>query len=169
MGKQKKFYKTYSTYYELIIAFAYKLTGDLETAKDVTQEVFINYNNHIGSVENERAWLLVSAKNKCYDFFKKENKETEKIEKLKNQNNETEFSDYYEKVVKVAEKYAENELEKRSFILGAEGFSHDEIAKEIPSTFNKVRYALRKIRERIRNWCMSKKVKVSKLEDLLDD
>ena len=63
-----------SAYYREIYAFVYRQTGDLETAMDLTQEVFLAVLQSIHRYDAKRAgfrtWLYRIASNKLADLFR---------------------------------------------------------------------------------------------------
>jgi RNA polymerase sigma factor (sigma-70 family) len=60
-------------HYKLVYSFLYRMTGDKEMAKDLTQETFIKILNNISkykSSSNFKSWLLTVASNLAKDFLK---------------------------------------------------------------------------------------------------
>jgi len=54
-----------------LIAYAYRITGSLEDAKDITQETILKYiNANIQEIRNPKAWMFKVATNLCLDFLK---------------------------------------------------------------------------------------------------
>lgn len=61
-------------YYDEIYAFAYRQTGEKETAMDITQEIFINVLQKIDSFDERKAgfrtWIYRIASNKITDYYR---------------------------------------------------------------------------------------------------
>jgi RNA polymerase sigma factor (sigma-70 family) len=69
----------YNQYSKRIYNLAYRMTGDVDDAHDITQETFIQAYNSIQTFKGESqiyTWLYQIAKNKCLRFLEKKNKTT---------------------------------------------------------------------------------------------
>lgn len=65
----------YEAYAERVLNLAYRMTGDEETARDLTQEIFIKVYEHLGSFEHRSrvfTWLYRIAVNHVANHLKKE-------------------------------------------------------------------------------------------------
>jgi RNA polymerase sigma factor (sigma-70 family) len=69
----------YNQYSKRIYNLAYRMTGDVDDAHDITQETFIQAYNSIQNFKGDSGiytWLYQIAKNKCLRFLEKKNKTT---------------------------------------------------------------------------------------------
>ncbi|MBD5454686.1 MAG: RNA polymerase sigma factor [Lachnospiraceae bacterium] len=70
-------------YYDEIYRFCFYLTGYETDSYDITQEVFLKFIRYVDSYQykNLKGYLLIIARNLCYDFFrhKKDNIQIEEI------------------------------------------------------------------------------------------
>ena len=59
-------------YYDEIYRFCYYLTGYETDSYDITQEVFLKFIRYVDSYQykNLKGYLLIIARNLCYDFFR---------------------------------------------------------------------------------------------------
>ncbi|WP_462412719.1 RNA polymerase sigma factor [Neobacillus sp. Marseille-QA0830] len=60
-------------HYKLVYSFLYRMTGDKELAKDLTQETFIKLLKNISKYQPSadfKSWLLTVASNHAKDYFK---------------------------------------------------------------------------------------------------
>lgn len=60
-------------YYKLVYSFIYRMVGDKELAKDLTQETFIKLLNNIEKYQHSsdfKSWLLTVASNHAKDFLR---------------------------------------------------------------------------------------------------
>lgn len=68
------FNSLYDAHADAIFRFCLFKIGDRETAKDLTQDVFVKVFKHLtsgGEIENEKAFLYAVAKNIVIDFWRK--------------------------------------------------------------------------------------------------
>ncbi len=70
-GKKNEFIDAYLDYYSLVFSSIYTKLGSREDAEDICQEVFVRYYEKIESVTNTRRWLLSTAKNVLFNYYKK--------------------------------------------------------------------------------------------------
>ena len=67
--KQSAFTNSYSEYYSIVYGVLYSKVGNIDTAQDLTQEVFIRYYEKFEQVTNIKAWLLGVVKNVLYKYY----------------------------------------------------------------------------------------------------
>lgn len=70
-----EFDEIYETYASRVLNLAYRLTGDEETARDLTQEIFIKVYEHLDSFEQRSdifTWIYRIAANHVMNHLKKE-------------------------------------------------------------------------------------------------
>lgn len=90
-------------YYKLVYSFLYRMCGDKELAKDLTQETFIKLLNNLTKYQPSadfKSWLLTVASNHAKDYFKsKAYKDKQHTSELLEQDNRTEkgISSIFEK------------------------------------------------------------------------
>lgn len=71
------FEQVYESYFNRIYKFVFRLTGQAEDAKDLTQETFMKINNHFSSFsnhENPKAYVYKTAANHCLNHLKRKEK-----------------------------------------------------------------------------------------------
>lgn len=63
----------FDRYYENLVLFAESYVGDLETAEDMIQDVFLSLLSHsnLDQVEHTRSYLYSCVKNSCVDYLRK--------------------------------------------------------------------------------------------------
>lgn len=69
------FEEIYETYGDRVLNVAYRMTGDAETARDLTQEIFVKAYENLGSFERRShifTWLYRIAVNHIINHLKKE-------------------------------------------------------------------------------------------------
>lgn len=75
-GKDKPtFEEVYQAYADRVLNLAFRMTGDAEAARDLTQEIFIKVFQHLGSFEHRShvfTWLYRIAVNHVTNHLKKE-------------------------------------------------------------------------------------------------
>lgn len=77
VGNMASFEQIYESYFNRIYKFVFRLTGQAEDAKDLTQDTFIKLNNHFSSFlnhENPKAWVYKVAANTCLNHLKRKEK-----------------------------------------------------------------------------------------------
>jgi len=68
------FEQVYEIYFNRIYKFVFRLTGQEDDARDLTQETFMKLNNHLPSFlnhENPKAWVYKVAANACLNHLKR--------------------------------------------------------------------------------------------------
>ena len=71
--EQGKFDVLFNQYYERLVLFAESYVGDLETAEDMVQDVFLSLlsRSDFNEVEYSRSYLYSCVKNGCVDYLRK--------------------------------------------------------------------------------------------------
>ncbi|RZK78135.1 MAG: sigma-70 family RNA polymerase sigma factor [Pedobacter sp.] len=69
----KDFEELYNRYWKLVFNAAYKRLGDTEKAKDITQDVFVQFlaRQQSSPVENIPAYLLISTRNAVFKYLER--------------------------------------------------------------------------------------------------
>lgn len=97
------FEQVYESYFNRIYKFVFRLTGQAEDAKDLTQETFIKLNNHFSSYlnhANPKAWVYKVAANTCLNHLKRKDKYRKIIDEVGRESSSA---------VSTEEEYIENE------------------------------------------------------------
>ncbi len=145
--------------------FLLRLSGDVMVAEDITQNVFVKlFENYemINNPESANFWLFKAARNEFYNYYKRNNKQTEISETLlSTKRDEFELETFVE--MKEMKKIILNELEKMEFeqkevylLKEYGGLSYKEIAETLTIDVNLVKSRLYKVRQKLIN-------KISKL------
>ncbi|WP_299548754.1 RNA polymerase sigma-70 factor [Seonamhaeicola sp.] len=159
--------KLFDTFYASLCLFSSKYTNNLESSKDIVQEVFIKiWNEQIELTENEntKAFLYTAVRNKSLDFIKK--KEFRSKTRLDpNSLNMLVSQTYFEKQVLIEEtsrlvSQAINTLPykcKRIINLSLKGLGNKQISEELCISLNTVktqkRIAYQKLRPLLKGAC----------------
>lgn len=71
--RRELFIELYDTYADSVFRFCYFKTNNKETAKDLTQDIFIKVFNHLagGKIQNTKSFIFLIAKNTVIDFWRK--------------------------------------------------------------------------------------------------
>ena len=71
--EQGKFDVLFNQYYERLVLFAESYVGDLETAEDMVQDVFLSLlsRSDFNEVEYSRSYLYSCVRNGCVDYLRK--------------------------------------------------------------------------------------------------
>ncbi len=72
-----EFEQIYSTYFKSVYRYVWKLSGDEQTAEEITSETFLKVMKSIGDFRGEcdmRVWICQIAKNTYYSYLKKKRK-----------------------------------------------------------------------------------------------
>lgn len=80
-GDEKAFELVFKGFYPSLIVFTQKITGSQGEAEDITMEVFLSLfkrHNLFNSEPNIKAFLYVSARNRCFNYLKSKKRHNEK-------------------------------------------------------------------------------------------
>lgn len=74
----------YRQHVHAVFRFAYRLTGDRDTAEDVTSEAFLALYRNLGSIDESLlpGWLLTVARNRVRDLWRRRGVEQRFVEQL---------------------------------------------------------------------------------------
>lgn len=163
-GDVQSFGQLFYFYGKILLDQAYGITGNLEDAKDITQETYLKANKYIKSYDLDRSfknWIYKININLCLDLLRKRRKQFRSSELafkdkvyVPSEENPASF-DFMDSLMKCM-KFL-NPKEKIVFILrDMEGMSVEEVAQVLNSSQGMVKYRLRKARrdlkERITNF-----------------
>lgn len=76
-GDKKAFERLFYSHQKNVSGLAFRIIGDEESAKDVTQETFIRLYHSLNKIKKEKkfkSWLYRITVNICYDFLRRENR-----------------------------------------------------------------------------------------------
>jgi len=86
-GDETAFNAIYKEYNAMIFSAAMIYVKDVNKAREVVQQVFVNLwekRKIVVTIENFQSYIIVSSRNLIYDHFRKENTEAKKIAELAN-------------------------------------------------------------------------------------
>ncbi len=153
-----QFKSFYLSYFKAVSDFCYAYLKDAENARDVAQEVFYllwkNQKNEFSEKE-KLSFLYTAARNKCFDFLRREQLNHRKTEDLRDEiYTETFFLDEitrnetYRLLREAIEKLP---LRSREIaLLSLQGASVQEIAEELHISVNSVKTLKKMIYEKLR-------------------
>lgn len=156
-----EFSKRFSQMERMLMAFALKLTNNLEDAKDLVQETGCRAYNHKESFKidsNFRAWLTVIMRNTFINDYRKRKRRNLWFEPIEAQHdarivtgNEAESNLVMQELSIIL-----NEMEesfRTPFLMHYQGFKYDEISEELDIPLGTVKsrifFARKKLRNRI--------------------
>lgn len=136
----------YNNYYKKFYRLAYKRTGNIENAKDITQNTMEAICKRVGkknNIYNLNSWLYTILKYKCYDIYKKKNRiqyyANDVLENylIEDEINEIENIDLYDTLKGL------NDLERKMVICRfVYGFKNSEIANFCNCSYSAVKRKL---------------------------
>lgn len=145
--REKDFAEVYEMYVDDIYRLCYSFMKNQMDAEDVVQETFIKYyhsGKHFESMAHRKAWLIVTASNRCKDVLKQWWRKRESFDDL----HETLSSDHpmidemMELVMKLPEKY-----KTAVYLYYYEGYDSAEIARLLHKPASTVRTYLQRARK----------------------
>ena len=74
--KEKKFTAMFHKYNRLVRKMVLERTGDLQLSEEICQQVFMSYFEKMEYIADElvQPWLLLTTKNRIYDYYRKQSK-----------------------------------------------------------------------------------------------
>ncbi len=146
-GNQKAFQQIFTQLYTSLCSFANKYLNDKDEAEDTVQEVFIELWNQRLKFENVnqvKAFLYLSIKNKCLNIIKHINIKQKYIDEYIDEREQEGF--FEENVIKsevISQiKNAINKLpeqRKKIILLNIQGLKNNEIAEDLSISVNTVK------------------------------
>ena len=149
----------YDTHADAIFRFCYFKTGNRETAKDLTQDVFIKVYNHIiktkEEIQNHKSFIYTIAKNTIIDFWRKsksisENQLPEGFFESIAEEDKTETILDYSIFLSLLNKLSESDREV-ILLRYVEDMSSKDMAKLLDERENTVLVRISRARERLRD------------------
>lgn len=157
-GDVRAFESLFHRYHMRVLNLAYRIVGDSDGAKDVTQETFIRLYRSLGQFKNEKkffSWVYRITVNLCYDHLRREKRHrgSPLEENVINSNQEPEGdntdSELIEKIYEMTGLLSTDQ--KSTFILReVEGLSCKEIARILDCKVGTVRSHLFHARTKLR-------------------
>ncbi len=155
-GDEKAFEKIFKTYYISLVNYAIGLVSDIETAKDLTEDIFyfIWDNRKIIHISQSlRGYLYKITHNKCLDYLKRQQVKQKHIKEViisKKQEEQENIlfasfyqPDYFSEELELKLKTAIDSLPKQAKIIfimkRLKGMSYKEISKELNISENTIR------------------------------
>lgn len=158
-GNINSFNILFNKLYPIICSFSNKYLKNPHEAEDVTQEIFIkvwNQREKFESVEQIKAFLYLSAKNKCLNIIKHfDVKEKHKREYIPVLDIESSFEENVIRAEVIA--YIKNSIDKlpaqrkKIIILSMNGLKNKEIAEELNISVNTVKLQKKIAYEKLKN------------------
>jgi RNA polymerase sigma factor (sigma-70 family) len=71
-GDRRALSEVYDMWFNHLVYFAYKITGDLAEAEDITittLQILLSRHDQFGSMSNIKAFLYITVRNKCFKFL----------------------------------------------------------------------------------------------------
>jgi RNA polymerase sigma-70 factor (family 1) len=144
-GDKESYRLIFNMLYPMMCLFAKKFINDSDDSEDIAQEVFIelwNQRAKFESLEQIKAFLYLSIKNRCLNFLKHINVR-ENYAQAALSDNEPLFEEYViEAEVVNSLNYAINNLpeqQKQVIILSLQGMKNEEIAQRMQISINTVK------------------------------
>lgn len=133
------FEKIYHKNFNQIYGFCYRILGDTESAKDITQETFFKLFDKMqtnGKLENYSAWLYRVAINTCKDYLRKKKNYQRVFKSLQYEHHcENNLDEEYirgEKIAKIRSALSKLPTRDQMLIqLNQDGLSYAEIASAL--------------------------------------
>jgi RNA polymerase sigma-70 factor (family 1) len=159
-GDKKAYRSLFIKLYPVMCLFSKRIIHSYDDAEDIVQEVFIelwNQHQRFESIEQIKAFLYISVKNRCLNFLK-HLRVREKFVNTAIADTEQFFEEYVLETEVVQHIYnAINDLSeqrKKMIILSMEGLKNNEIAKDMQVSINTVKLqkkiAYRQLRVKLR-------------------
>lgn len=148
-----KLEQAYETYADMLYRLALSHLKNPEDAEDTVQEVFVKYMHHFSifsDEEHERAWLIRTTVNRCYDLLRYNSKRVhEDLDEL-SEAIAAEENEQHIEIFRILEKLpAKN---KTVIVLHyLEGFSVEEIAHMLRISVSAVKMRLSRGREQMKD------------------
>lgn len=165
------FEKAYVKHYTNLLKFAVELIGNYEDARDVCQELFVDFHSNIESVENPEKWLYGAIRYKIYNFFRSNKHKLINIDDITEIDLPIENRDFIEskillqEVIDNDENY-KDETDKIIFDLVAfKGYSYEKAGRHLGFSKSKVRYKYSQLISRLNE--SFKKRGITKIEAVL--
>jgi RNA polymerase sigma-70 factor (family 1) len=144
-GDKESYQTIFNLLYPVMCLFARKFINDYDDAEDVAQEVFVelwNQRKKFESLEQIKAFLYLSIKNKCINFIKHTNIKRKYVQTVQPET-DTPFDDFVVEAEVVQNlNNAINglpEQQKQVIILSIQGLKNEEIAQSMRISINTVK------------------------------
>lgn len=160
-GDDKAFKELLQRHLKNVYAFIYRLTGNTEDSKDITQDTFIKVWKNLKNYKLEysfKTWLINIAKNTAIDYLRKKrpilfsdfdnNDEVESFEEklIDTEPLQDELFEIMENKIKVENAISKISIQKRTVLLFhiTEGLTFEEISKILNKPINTIKSQYRR-------------------------
>ncbi|MCX6751401.1 MAG: RNA polymerase sigma factor [Candidatus Nomurabacteria bacterium] len=155
--RRNQFIELYDTHADAIFRFCYFKTGNRETAKDLTQDIFIKVFNYLEKeeIQNQKSFIYTIAKNIVIDFWRKNKSIPEShlpeglFESITAEDN-AEVSDNYAIFLSLLDKLSESDREV-ILLRYVEDMSSKDMADLLNERENTVLVRISRAREKLRD------------------
>jgi RNA polymerase sigma-70 factor (ECF subfamily) len=171
-GDTESFGLLAAKYYKPMSVFAYRMMGNWDEAKDVTQEAFVKAFSSIGKFKkstNFSGWLYRIVYNQCLDYLRKRKKDKERIQRLPYGSVNGPYDDL---IKKERERFIYECLQGLVYrqrvcliLKDLEGYSCEEIAQILKIGKSTVRVHLHRARENLKK-IINQKQKEGKIDEM---
>ncbi len=165
------FIQEYQNYQPLIFSVLFSKTGDVDTAEDIAQNVFIKLYEHPGELNSTRRWLYETMRNELLNYFSKK-KARGKIAEMQNFEDVglTYFNGMRDTRIIIndaIEAIATNEIDRSLIdLIGVHKYSFVRAAAELGLTVKQTNYRYKKLSTKIMDHIVREK-KIESFEELL--
>lgn len=167
--KRDRFTELFTDHYPAVFNAACVKVGSESDAEDICQEVFLALHHHLDEVENVRAWLFGTLRNKVLEFYRKKSRSDDEIDAIMADAALSFVNGYRDTRIVIGEVIDETvtETEDRTVfdLVAIYGYSYSETARVTGMTKRMVDYKFNMIAKKITARLREKGV--AHLEDLL--
>jgi len=167
--RRDKFTVLFTDHYPTVYNAACLKVGSPTDAEDICQEVFLALHHHLDEIENVRAWLFGTLRNKVLEFYRKKYRSDEEIDAIMADAALSFVNGYRDTRIVIGEIIDEvvTDIEDRTIfeLVAIYGYSYSETARLAGITKRMVDYKFNMIAKRI--IARLKEKGVAHLEDLL--
>ncbi len=165
-GDANAYKKIFDAYYKPLVVYSYKLVKDMDTSRDIVQDVIVNFYEKRKEIEihtSLKSHLYQSVKNRCINHLKRENVirthhsniligEQEKEKEFFDIMEETELENRIYQIIKNLPNQCQNIFEMSRF----KGYSNQEIADELSiskrTVETQISNALKKLKSKLSSY-----------------
>ncbi|MCP4137979.1 MAG: sigma-70 family RNA polymerase sigma factor [bacterium] len=167
----EEFTDIYKNLYPLVFSTIYSRTSNVDTTKDICQEVFTRFYERFDRVDNHRTWLYTTTRYVLFEYYRKNSKKSINIDDLFEDVSLSFVNGFKDTriIIKEALDNIENfdtEEDHTLFdLIAVHHFSYSEAGKYLGMTKRQVQYKYGQIKKRITEYLEKKGI--TSLEDLL--
>ncbi|MBN2040156.1 MAG: sigma-70 family RNA polymerase sigma factor [Spirochaetes bacterium] len=172
MSKKEKFTEIHNEYYPLVFSTARTKVDNIEDARDICQEVFINFYEKPEAIENPGKWLYETLRFAVLNYYKSRRQDIDvNIDDIFPEIGLTFVNGFRNARIIMNEAFENNEnfmdeTDRNLFdLIAFYNYSYAETGKELGLTGKRVEYKYKRIVDKIIDFL--KKRGINNLEDLL--